>query len=309
MRLSRDIALFGTILGISVGIVALSARATEPVHSASLEQKLQQEVDHLKTSHFERVDGGAVETLGKGEQTIVPVQLEAGTVYAIVAVCGEGCDHVEIALFDPAQTLLHRSPETSDVVIVTGPPQESGVHGIAVSARGCREATCSVGLVLLKQAKESAAANTPETRATPVPPQAAPSPSTSTAGVRSNADAEALRILSELVNLGVTARDALRAKKRASAPIAAPVATDASTAPGRPPGLDKPAALPKPQTTQAPNKGNATQANCQQMARQYEAYARTAGAPGTMPQLFSMYQYLQCNCGYPPSPQLPPCPR
>jgi tetratricopeptide (TPR) repeat protein len=116
--------------------------------------------------------------------------------------------------------------------------------------------------------------------------------------------AQGLRVLSELVNLGVTTRDAIRAKERRSAPIAAPVATDAGTAPGRPP-----AAAPKASAQRKPDEDNAKRAKCQQMASQYNAYARTAGAPGTMPQLFSMYQFLQCNCGWPPSPQLPPCPR
>lgn len=154
----------------------------------------------------------------------------------------------------------------------------------------------------------------PEAKAAPAAPQAAPIPPSSTGSTPGNADAEALRVLSDLVNLGVTARDAIRAKEKIAAPVAAPIATDAKTAPGRPPALDKPAAAPKSQATpesaqRASSKGNVTQANCQQMAQQYEAYARTAGAPGTMSQLLSMYQYLQCNCGYTPSPQLPPCPR
>jgi hypothetical protein len=150
-------------------------------------------------------------------------------------------------------------------------------------------------------------AGLPEGQAAPAAPQAAPSfiPSPP-----SNTDAETLRALSDLVNLGVTARDAIRAKEKTAVPVATPIATDSRTAPGRPAVLDKPGAQATTESAQQPSsKVNVTQANCQQMARQYEASARTAGAPGTMPQLLSMYQYLQCNCGYPPSPQLPPCPR
>jgi len=133
--------------------VAPSIRA-QPARTANVEQKLQQETQHLAASRFERVGDSTIEMVRRGESTIVPVQFEMGTVYAVVAACGEGCDHVEVALFNPSQNLLHRSPERSDIVIIMGPPQESGVHGIALSAPGCREAACAVGLVLLKQVSQ-----------------------------------------------------------------------------------------------------------------------------------------------------------
>jgi hypothetical protein len=283
-----------------------------------LEQKLQQEIDHLATSRFERAGSDTVQSVGKGEHVIVPIRLEAGVVYAIVAACGEGCDHVEIALFDPAQNLLHRSPETSDVVIVSGPPQQSGVHGIALSAPGCRNATCQVGLVLLKQTTEPPPTQPqPEARAPPVAPQAAPTTPSTTAAAPPNADAETLRIFSQLVNLGVTVRDAVRAKERAAAAVAAPIPTTANDAPGKPAGFKAP--QPKPQTPPAAPQPavagpaaaqrRATPADCRLREQQYYAAARTSGAPGTIGPLLSMYQYLQCNCGHPPSPQLPPCPR
>src|SRR5438552_4555605 len=94
---------------------APSVRAMEPARAANVEQKMRQETEHLSASRFERVGDGTIEMVGKNESAIVSVQFEARTVYAIVAACGEGCDHVEIALFDPSQNLLHRSPETSDV--------------------------------------------------------------------------------------------------------------------------------------------------------------------------------------------------
>ena len=121
-----------------------------------------------------------------------------------------------------------------------------------------------------------------------------------------NRAAQELRALTELVSLGVTIRDAVRAKERKSAPIAAPVSTDAKTAPGR----SRPAATPMESAPQRQaNESSDKQAKCQQMRSQYYAAVKTSGAPGTMPQLLSMYQYLQCNCGHPPSPELPPCPK
>jgi hypothetical protein len=257
-----------------LGAVVASTCTAQGARTAALEQKLQRETDNLSTARFERVGGGMIEAAKKAEPSVFPIELEGGAAYAVVAACGEGCGHVEMALFDPAQSLLRRSPETSDVVIMRGPARQSGVHGIVLSVPGCRAAACPVGFVVLRQM--------------PVPPH------------ESKAGTDDVRALSALAELAVTARDVARAKERVAAPVAAPVATDASTAPGRPSALKKPVAS-KP--------GSSVPASCQRMAEQYAAYARSAGAPGTMPQLFSMYQYLQCNCGYPPSPQLPPCPR
>lgn len=103
-----------------------------------------------------------------------------------------------------------------------------------------------------------------------------------------NRAVQGLRALTELVNLGVTLRDAVRAKERKSAPVAAPISTNAKTAPGRP----KPAAAPKVSAPQQQtNASNDKQAKCQQMATQYQAAVSTAGPMGTLPQLFSTYQY------------------
>lgn len=117
--------------------------------------------------------------------------------------------------------------------------------------------------------------------------------------------AQALRAMSQLVSLGVTTRDAVRAQERRSAPVVAPLSTDAKTAPGRP----KPVAAPKGSAPQRSNGDDDKRARCQQVKSQYDAATPTAGSPATISQLFSLYNYLQCNCGYPPSPQLPPCPK
>ena len=121
-----------------------------------------------------------------------------------------------------------------------------------------------------------------------------------------NRAVQGLRVLTEVVSLGVTIRDAVRAKERKSTPVTAPISTDAKTAPGRP----KPVATPKASAPQRQtNAGNVKPADCQQKSIQYEAYARTAGTPESISQLLSMYQYLQCKCGHPPSPHIPSCPK
>lgn len=312
VRLAAALAALGTAIASVGGAAAQSDRQAD-----ALDGKLRRETEHLAASGFERIGGDTIAAAKRDEPSVIPVDLDGGATYAVVAACGEGCDRVEIALFDPAQNLLHRSPEASDVVIVSGLARQSGVYGIGLSVPGCRKAACPIGFVLLRQAPPAgpAAANAAPPAAMPpsvsVAPDAPPSPSAPTTA---GAGGESLQALNELAKLAVSAREAERARERTAAPAAAPVATDAETAPGRPSPPARPAAAAKPAASaqgapRPPAKSEASQASCQQMEQQYLAYARTAGAPGTMPELFRMYQYLQCNCGHPPSPQLPPCPR
>ena len=312
VRLAAVLAALGTAIASAGGAGAQSDR-----QEGALDGKLQRETEHLAASGFERIAGGTIAAARRDEPSAIPVDLDGGAIYAVVAACGEGCDHVEIGFFDPAQNLLHRSPETSDVVIVSGPAEQSGVHGIALSVPGCRKAACPIGFVLLRQAPPAGpaeanaappAARPPSGSVAPLPPPSPSAPATAGAG------AEIFQALNELAKFAVSAREAARARERAAAPVVAPVATDAETAPGRPSPPARPAAAAKPAASapgapRPPAKSGASQASCRQMEQQYLAYAQTAGAPGTMPELFRMYQYLQCNCGFPPSPQLPPCPR
>ena len=243
----------------------------------------------------------------------------------------------KVAAFQPAPTPAPKAPPDDPKALAELLQRELvrvGCYAGRVDGEwgpGSRSALASFNLyakmALPTDRAEARSVQAVQTALTRICPEDRPSPSgtaaaslpTFPAAPPSSNDAEALRALSELVNLGVTMRDAVRAKERAAAGrTSAPVQTDASTAPGRPPGYKDPTATPKqpppPQQAaagakQPPGQQRASQASCQQMAQRYEAYARTAGAPGTMQPLFSMYQYLQCNCGYPPSPQLPPCPR
>jgi hypothetical protein len=192
-------------------------------------------------------------------------------------------------------------------VVIRGPAPQSGAYGIVPSVPGCRAAACPAGFLVLKQAALPDTA-TSASAAPPAPPM--PPPGVGTAPPATGADdAEALAVLAKLA---VTARDAARARERMAAPVIAPTVTDASTAPGRPSASGGSAPPGPPAGTQSAQRTSSGQAaaasdSCQTAAQQYATYARTAGSPESMPQLYSMYQYLQCNCGYPPSPQLPPC--
>ena len=211
MRSFRQIVLLGAALAALGGAMASAGSALAQSGTGALDGKLRREAAHLAASGFERIGGDTIEAARKDEPSVVPVELDGAATYAVVAACGGGCDHVEIALFDPAQGLLHRSPEKSDVVIVSGPARQSGVHGIGLSVPGCRDASCPVGYVLLRQVPRAAPAgasaapgavpSSPQVAAAPIAP--APSSSAPTAHA---ADAQALQATGELARLVVSAQ-------------------------------------------------------------------------------------------------------
>jgi len=309
MRSQPYILLLGAaVAALSAALAAAGGAAAQTKASAPagpVDVKLQRQIQHLAASGFERIGGETVAAASRDEPSVFPVELSVGATYAVVAACDEGCSHVEIALFDPAQSLLTRSPERSDVVIVGGPVQQGGVHGIALSVPGCPQAACAAGFVLLRQAAPAPAPEPPQISAAPPMPPLPPSGSPS-GPAAPGAEGQSLQALMELAKMAVTAREAARAREQSASPAVAPIVTDVQSAPGRPPP-SKPADRERP--PRASSQGNASQAACQQVAQQYAAAVQTAGPPGTMPDLFRLYQYLQCNCGYPPSPQVPPCPR
>jgi hypothetical protein len=245
MRSSRQIVLLGAALAALA--LAGGGAAAQP---GAIDGKLRGESEHLAASGFERIGGDTVAAARKDEPSVFPVELEGGVTYAVVAACGDGCGHVEIALFDPGQSLLTRSPETSDVVIVSGPAQQGGVHGIALSVPGCRKAACPAGFVLLRQAWPAGPAGASAAPADPPSAQisaALPPPHSPAAP---GAGPESEQLLGELAKLAVTAREAARARERRAMPVVAPAATDAQSAPGRPPPSAKPAAT-RPRGSQA----------------------------------------------------------
>ena len=112
-----------------------------------------------------------------------------------------GSPHFVPSLLDRA--LVEINELEPDVVIVSGPARQSGVHGIGLSVPGCRVASCPVGYVLLRQVPRAGAAQTSAASG------AAPS---AFAPMASGADALALQ--GELARLVVSAREAARARER-----------------------------------------------------------------------------------------------
>jgi hypothetical protein len=293
-------------------LVASICHAAEPEQVASPESKLAREVDHLVASQFVLIGSGTVAAIQKDNNTVIPVQLEGGAVYAFVAVCGENCDHVEIDLYDSNQTHLHRSPQASDVVIVGGQAKESGLHRLSVSVPACRADACAIAFAVLKQGESSGAAQSagitipdlqpmptePFVEPTSAPPDGSPDPQ---------------QIVSSLIELGVTARDFVRAKEGAAPPPTAPRQTESKTAPGRPPGYKDPSSAekqPQPKQATAGTGQNAAKsgANCEQVRQRYMVAVQQVGPIGSAQPAINLYAYLQCHCGHPPSPHVTSCP-
>src|SRR5262249_39608988 len=91
-----------------------------------------------------------VDRIPTGERRSFAIQLVSGVANAIIAVCGQDCDHVEIALYDHQRQPLGRTPEKRDIVALNGNPPIGGLHELEVSVPGCRASACEVGFLVLR---------------------------------------------------------------------------------------------------------------------------------------------------------------
>lgn len=139
-------------LGMSI-IAAMSGplAAQEPVQSEQVESKLQRETDALKGQGFAAADKIIVEPMGRTETRRYVLRLAQNVTYAMIAGCGDDCQHVEITIFDSERQQLSRSTKRSNVAIFSGAPDRAGLYEVEITQPGCRQATCQAGFAVLQQ--------------------------------------------------------------------------------------------------------------------------------------------------------------
>ena len=134
------------------------ASATE-CQRQSVDERLAKEVGFLKNQGFDSADQTRFSALEKGRAESFRADLTAGVDYARVAACGLACDHVRMELSN-ASGALAESPEKQPVVILNGAVPETGNYVVTLSAPGCQQDACGVGLTIVRKA----------TPASPTPP-------------------------------------------------------------------------------------------------------------------------------------------
>jgi hypothetical protein len=117
----------------------------------SVQAKLASQVEYFQSQKYRISSSQIVDRIAAAQSKKFAVQLASGVVNAVVATCGQNCDHIEIAIYDDQRKLLARSPEKKDTVVILGNPELSGSHDVEMTVPGCHATQCEVGVVVLRQ--------------------------------------------------------------------------------------------------------------------------------------------------------------
>src|SRR5262245_43014144 len=86
----------------------------------------------------------------RGVETL-SLHLDIITNYALVAACDKDCTHVALALRDGGRRHVAASADRHHTVVVHAAMDSGGNHFAELSAPGCKEEECYVGLLVLYQ--------------------------------------------------------------------------------------------------------------------------------------------------------------
>ena len=128
---------------------------------SEIQSLVSQETNSLKQQGYDAVDQTRIAIIEKAGNVRVELQLDAKFEYAVVGACGTKCDHAHIELSSPSGPLA-QSPETQPVVILSGKVPTTTMYIINLSAPGCHEGACAVGLTIVHKAA-AAPTTTPAT--------------------------------------------------------------------------------------------------------------------------------------------------
>jgi hypothetical protein len=84
--------------------------------------------------------------LGDDSYELKSLQLEAGTLYALVAVCDEDCLDIDLVLFDENANVISSDLDADDMPIVLATPAWTGRFVLGISMRQCLRAPCYYGV-------------------------------------------------------------------------------------------------------------------------------------------------------------------
>src|SRR5262249_43833744 len=114
--------LLWPFVAMTIAVNCLAQTSCDREFIADVRTKLEREARSLQAKSYHMEGAEFITAIAAGSANRVPLQLAAGTTYAIVAACDKDCGHVQISLFDQAGVRLIQSPEKEPVVIIGGAP-------------------------------------------------------------------------------------------------------------------------------------------------------------------------------------------
>ena len=149
------------LVAAAVAVAATHALATSPAraqaaNSVDVRALIEREARSLAGEGYIQAQPGISTRSARTQTSRFVLRLAEGQRYALVAACNQGCNHVDLALYDGRRTLLTRNAEKAAVVTVAGPAHAGGLYEVEVKLPGCRAPACDLAFAVLWQGKGQA---------------------------------------------------------------------------------------------------------------------------------------------------------
>ncbi len=143
-------------LAASLGACALIATQAMEAHA---EQAYEEVADQLiaaatvigLSDGFEPVGDPLFVELNEDEQDAFEFEMRGGREHAIVVVCDDDCDDVDVRLYDSEGDLIDKDTDGDDVAVLNGEPDDTEDFIVEISVEDCDREPCVVGAVLFSQ--------------------------------------------------------------------------------------------------------------------------------------------------------------
>jgi len=107
---------------------------------------LKQRAQHLTDQGYEKTHDTQIGSLHNEESESYTLTLHAGTKYALVGVCDNDCNDLDLRIYDADDNEVDSDVATDDVPIVNVTPTETQRYRVKVIMSSCKASPCWYGI-------------------------------------------------------------------------------------------------------------------------------------------------------------------
>jgi len=136
-----------SILAIAIAATVPAAKAASP-YSEVEKQLLAAALTLGIAGEYEPVLDPFFSEIDEDDSDDVEVELRGGREYAIVVVCDDDCDDVDVSLYDSHGRLVDKDIDEDDTALIHGRPDRTETYTVRIEVEDCDSEPCVVGAVL-----------------------------------------------------------------------------------------------------------------------------------------------------------------
>jgi hypothetical protein len=130
---------------VALGVLAPTARAQNQWRN-QVQGYLQRAAKVLTDKGFDQTHETQIGSLGNTENDSFTLTLHAGTQYALVGVCDNDCNDLDLVLYDADGNEVDSDVQTDDYPLVQVTPSETMRYRVKVVMASCKANPCWYGI-------------------------------------------------------------------------------------------------------------------------------------------------------------------